>query len=197
MPNIRQLLAAILCLGIAGCAIFRDEPYAAPIAVPGIKVGYTFRGLPEIVQFVADEKANIQLIVFPTSRTVRWLLYLSKGDSIQLHSDELIMTSLPNGEKVKLKIQSIEAQEVIDGRGKLTYISPQTRLEGQTYTYGKSFGGTGSMRRQFMIDVVIPGTIPDHFILQLPLMSRSGVPFQFPAVEFRLAVGSAYQGSPP
>ena len=198
MPSIRRLLAVILWLGIAGCTIFRDEPYAAPIPAPGIKVVNTFRGLHEVVQLVADKKSNIQLIVFPTSQIVRCILYLSDGDSIQLYSDELIMTSLPNGEKTKLKIDSIEAQEVVDGRGKLTYISPQTRLEGQTYTYGKgSIFGESSMPRQFMIDAALPNTIPDHFTLQLPPMSRSGVPLQFHAIEFWLAVGSAYQGSPP
>jgi hypothetical protein len=196
MSSIRRLIAAILCIGITGCTIYRDEPYFAPIAAPGIKIINTFRGLPEVVQLVSDKRAEIRLIVFP--KVVRCMLYLSDGDSIQLHSDELIMTALPDGKNVKLKIQNIEAQEVVDGRGRLTYISPKTRLQGQTYTYGKEtiFGG-GSMRRQFMIDVAIPDTTPNHFTLQLPPMSRSGVPLQFHPIEFRLAVGSAYQGSPP
>ena len=198
----RFLLVATLSLGLAGCAIYRDVPYIAPAAAPGIKIHNTFRGLPEYVEFFADEKGSLSLGFLwsnqiQVDQTARYMLRVGDGDSFQLQDSELTMTSLPGGEKVKLKIEKIKAQEVVDGIGKYIYLSPEARLEGQTYTYKKAFGGTDSMRRSFLIDVVIPGSIPDHFTLQLPLISRSGVSVQFPAVEFRRAVGSAYQGAPP
>lgn len=194
--TIGSFVVLITSVMLLACAPYEKVSYFSPVLHHGIRVLTGFSGLDNIAQFQLSETVELSIVFFEP-HSVRILFALPDGEVARFDNANLVATPLDGGKSMVAKIVTIQANHIVDGRGSFRYLTSEDLLEGATYHYQPTFGGSASVHRNFQIDVEFPTSLPDHFQLHIPRLNLTGKVVFLPDVEVERKIGLAYQGSPP
>jgi len=190
----RGCLFLVISIMLGGCYGYKEVSYFKPVPHENIRVEYTLRLLPEVVQIPLSETVELTLFIRDEPQHSRLLMhfYLPAGEMAQFESSNITVTPFGGGQIMVGTIETIEASYIAERQ--VRYLTTRDNLEGATYEYNKAFGRKGKVPRRFMTDVAFPIQLPDHFTLRMPTLKLSGKVIQMPEIEYQRQTGSAWQG---